>query len=96
MAKKKKMSDADKATAKYKAFTKIDDADPQGMMKIDTSKLGHQSYTFMDKYGDVVSGEYPYPGFSLEKKYQRQQTVEQDPKKYTRGGGSRKVNTKVD
>ena len=53
-------------------------------------------HTFGDKKGNVISGEYPYPGFSVEKKYQRQQTVEQDPKKYTRGGGSRKVNTKVD
>ena len=88
---------ASKADKKYKQFIKIDNADPYGYTKIDTDKLGTQHSDFTDKYGDRVSGEYPYPGFALERKYQRLQTVEQGSKKsnkkYTKGSTSRKVNS---
>jgi len=87
---KKKLSAAEKTAKKVNDFFKMDDTDPQGMMKIDTSKIGIQTHSFSDRKGNTVSGEYPYPGFSVQKKYERQQTVEQNPKKYTKGSGTRK------
>ena len=86
------------ANKKYKQRKKIDDADPQGMSKIDASKLGTISVGGIRAkdlgYEKGVRSEYPYPGFALEKKYQRQQTVEQNPKKYTKGSTSRKADIK--
>ena len=86
------------ANKKDKRKKKIEYDDPQGMDKIDASKLGTISIGGIraeDRgYPKGVRFEYPYPGFALEKKFQRQQTVEQDPKKYTRGSTSRKADIK--
>ena len=83
---------------KYEQRKKIDDADPQGMGKINANKLGTISVGGIRAkdlgYEKGVRSEYPYPGFALEKKYQRQQTVEQNPKKYTKGSTSRKADIK--